>query len=239
MEELKKVNQSLDNLTTSSEVTETLLGQIFDQNIKLESLITKKDAEEFKLSDFKVHLKKLKESVNRNDLLRSNMDLLIKKVDAIKPPVEVVTNNHIMELLGPMSIAIKQGNKKDEPKQRILFFEGDNPVINYKRGILGIYLLLFFFLGINYLPNYFLEKQRLDDNYQVLQLFAESHKLKEFFEEDNTDEYDKEINSIRKKDDAYIKNYNKIKKNWNKEHQKVELVKKIKEKQEQLKQLQK
>ena len=118
MEEFKKLNELLENLKTSSEVSETLLGQLIDQNSKIEDLLNKKDSEEFKLKDFKTDLKRLRESVNKSELIRGKVDLLLTKVDEMRPPVDVVTNTHIMTVLGSMR---KEATKNNcvEPRQRI------------------------------------------------------------------------------------------------------------------------
>ena len=239
MEEFKKLNELLENLKTSSEVSETLLGQLIDQNSKIEDLLNKKDSEEFKLKDFKTDLKRLRESVNKSELIRGKVDLLLTKVDEMRPPVDVVTNTHIMTVLGSMRKEATKNNcveEKSKKKRGTSFNDYLNR--NLKRILIGFYCALIIVLGFIELPNYFLEKQRLDEHYQVLKIFAEVKELKEFYEEQNTDDYDKEIEAIKSKEASYVLNYNKMKAYWNKEHEKSELSIKINQHQEKLKQLQ-
>ncbi|KAB2858745.1 MAG: hypothetical protein F9K09_04865 [Flavobacteriales bacterium] len=214
MATLEELNTKVNQIKSSTEITETLLAEILDQLKVIE----------------KNH------SQQSNDLQLEALNKIDEQIAQIKKQNDSKENAEVLFKIENLKTGLEQLIKQKSFNQ-ITFFGGNNAVVNYKRFLFGSGVIIIFFMGFNYLPEYFIQKQQEEDNLLFFKIYLEEEKMSEFEKTGDTKEYDKKIREIANNDKDFNNRYQKLKNHWDKEHEKAELTKKIKEDQERLKQL--
>lgn len=213
---LEELNTKINQIKSSTEITETLLAEILDQ-LKVIEKNHPQQSNDLQLEA----LNKIHEQITQ-----------IKKQNDSRENAEVLSG--IENLKTHFEKLIKQKNIN-----QVTIFGGNNAALNYQRLLIGCGVLLFCFIGFRYLSEYFIQKQQQDENFLLLKTYAETEKMAEFINTGNTIEYDKIILAIADNDETFNNYFQKLKNHWDKEHEKVVLEQQIEQNQQRLKELSK
>lgn len=214
MATIEEIINKINQLKSSTEITETLLAEVLDQL----KIIEEKQATTPDNSQQEA-LKKINETLllllNKDDSSHfEKVFLLLNK-----------QKNHLEHHL------------KNAKTNQITIFGGNNAALNYQRMFAWCCLVGIAFLGFKYLPDYFIKKQEQEEQLQQLKMFVETEKMREFYHTGKTKDVDLLIQSIQNNDEAFIKYFNSLKQHWINEHEKATLKQQLEQTQQRLKEL--
>ena len=230
---------AVEEIKSTSVVLETLLAELLDAN-KTKGISKVGNIDEGFLAKSVLQLSDALSELNNLNIksdftkIQSSIENLNKLLSIKEEPYN---DKNVLIALKVLENTIKI-NIEEAKNNRVTIFGGNNAAMNYQRVLFGCGVLILLYLGFSFLPGYFLQKQELDENYQALKIYVDSEKMYEFYKTGDTKEFDKLNQAITKKDSSFLTYYMDLKSHWDKEHEKAELTKKIKEQQEKLKKLQ-
>lgn len=213
---LEEINTKINQIKSSTEITETLLAEILDQIKVIE----------------KNH------SQQSNDLQLEALNKIHEQITQIKKQNDSKENTEVLFGIENLKTHFEKLIKQKNINQ-VTIFGGNNAALNYQRILLGFCVVLLIYMGFNFLPDYFLKKQELEKNYQIFKIYSDYEKMNEFYKTGDTIEFDKITRGIANNDKGIINNYQKIKDHWDKEHEKVVLEQQIEQNQRRINELSK
>lgn len=124
-----------------------------------------------------------------------------------------------------------------KPNKYITIFGGNNGCVNYKWTLRIVAFVICFCIGCLYIPAYFNERAKLEEETYMNKKFVEYYRLTQFRDKGNTQKIDDFIQKIYNSDSVFVKDYNKLEKEYKKEQKRIKLEEERKGLEKQIKEL--
>jgi len=209
--------KKLDDVHSSTETTEGILAEVLDK------------------------LNEVQKSIQTNNVENPIEIETLNKLAALERTLQLVLENKpLLSELQALKLQLEKWfSKPQEAAKNIVVFGGQNAVVRYHQILIGLAIIVLVKLGFDYIPNYLIQKQQLEQEFVVYKAYAELHQLNEFFKTKSTQHYDSLIESIKRQSNEFKTEQQKLIEFWNKEHEKVVLEQQIEQNKQRLKELEK
>lgn len=209
--------KKLDDVHSSTETTEGILAEVLDK------------------------LNEVQKAIQNNDIENPNENETINKLAALERTLHlVIENKPLLSELQALKLQLEKWfSKPQEAAKNIVVFGGNNAIVRYHQIMLGFGIIVLVKLGFDYIPNYLIKKQQLEQEFVVYKTYAETHQLNEFYQTKSTQHFDSLMESIKNQSNEFKTKHQKLIEFWNKEHEKVVLKQQIEQNKQRLKELEK